>query len=173
MRLVALCGAWGVDCKSILSLITGHVTSRARRRAQRDGLTGGARTVPPWAGSLAAGSRKTVNFPGRSDGPAMEIDRKEVETHLQTFVATQRGVEAYVEPRDECHDDDDRADRPRRRVDPAGRALAQEAFEVAARSASPSTTSTRPATPPGCVSGASASAAATPDPRRLACMPGG
>jgi hypothetical protein len=44
------------------------------------------------------GSRKTVNFPGRSDGPAMEIDRKEVETHLQTFVATKRGVEAYVEP---------------------------------------------------------------------------
>ena len=28
----------------------------------------------------------------------MEIDRKEVETHLQTFVATKRGVEAYVEP---------------------------------------------------------------------------
>ncbi len=44
------------------------------------------------------GSRKTVKFPGRSDGPAMEIDRKEVETHLQTFVATKRGVEAYVEP---------------------------------------------------------------------------
>ncbi len=34
----------------------------------------------------------------RSDGPEMEIDRKAVEEHLKTFVATHRGVEAYVEP---------------------------------------------------------------------------
>jgi hypothetical protein len=35
---------------------------------------------------------------GRSDGPAMDIDRKAVETHLRTFAETRRGVEAYVEP---------------------------------------------------------------------------
>ena len=43
-------------------------------------------------------SRRSDPFPGRSDGPGMDIDRKEVEGHLQAFVADKRGVEAYVEP---------------------------------------------------------------------------
>ena len=60
------------------------------------------------------GSRKTVNFPGRSDGPEMEIDRKEVETHLQTFVATKRGVEAYVEPKTTVTDEKGKHDTYRR-----------------------------------------------------------
>lgn len=34
----------------------------------------------------------------RSDGPQMDIDRKAVEGYLGQFVASRRGVEAYVEP---------------------------------------------------------------------------
>lgn len=34
----------------------------------------------------------------RSDGPLMRIDLKAVEDHLQQFVDSHRGVEAYVEP---------------------------------------------------------------------------
>jgi hypothetical protein len=44
------------------------------------------------------GGRKANPFPGRSDGPQMEIDRKAVEQHLRAFVESRLGVEAYVEP---------------------------------------------------------------------------
>lgn len=36
--------------------------------------------------------------PGRSDGPGMDIDLDAVRRYAREFVATHRGVEAYVEP---------------------------------------------------------------------------
>ena len=44
------------------------------------------------------GSRKSDDFPGRSDGPQMDIDRKAVDDHLRAFAESHLGVEAYVEP---------------------------------------------------------------------------
>ncbi|USQ81626.1 hypothetical protein [Ornithinimicrobium faecis] len=35
---------------------------------------------------------------GRSDGPAMAIDHKAVRAHMEGWVASHKGVEAYVEP---------------------------------------------------------------------------
>lgn len=35
---------------------------------------------------------------GRTDGPGMDIDLAAVRAHAADFVATRRGVEAYVEP---------------------------------------------------------------------------
>ena len=48
-------------------------------------------------GWWTARSRQGPWRPGRSDGPTMEIDRKEVEATCD-FVETTRGVEALVEP---------------------------------------------------------------------------
>ncbi|MDN5790337.1 MAG: hypothetical protein L0H25_05645 [Micrococcales bacterium] len=41
---------------------------------------------------------KTQVAIGPSDGPQMAIDRKAAEAHLREFIASRRGVEAYVEP---------------------------------------------------------------------------
>ncbi|USQ77521.1 hypothetical protein [Ornithinimicrobium cryptoxanthini] len=35
---------------------------------------------------------------GRTDGPAMAIDHKAVRTHFEGWIASHKGVEAYVEP---------------------------------------------------------------------------
>lgn len=35
---------------------------------------------------------------GRSDGPGMSVDRRAVRAHFESFIASRRGVEAYVEP---------------------------------------------------------------------------
>ncbi len=42
--------------------------------------------------------RKVTGDPRRSDGPSMAVDKAAVRDHLRSFVATRRGVEAYVEP---------------------------------------------------------------------------
>lgn len=42
--------------------------------------------------------RKVTGDPRRSDGPTMAVDQSAVREHLRDFVATRRGVEAYVEP---------------------------------------------------------------------------
>lgn len=45
-----------------------------------------------------AGPAGRTDAGGRGDGPAMSIDRPAVRAHVEAFVATRRGVEAYVEP---------------------------------------------------------------------------
>lgn len=42
--------------------------------------------------------RRRAPQTGAVDGPDMAIDLKAVRAHLEQFVATRRGVEAYVEP---------------------------------------------------------------------------
>lgn len=42
--------------------------------------------------------RRRSGRPERVDGPDMEVDLKAVKAHFANFVATRRGVEAFVEP---------------------------------------------------------------------------
>jgi hypothetical protein len=42
--------------------------------------------------------RSTPQQKGRMDGPGMAVDSNAVRDHLASFVASRRGVEAFVEP---------------------------------------------------------------------------
>ena len=44
------------------------------------------------------GGRRQKPDGGPNDGPNMSVDRQAVRRHLAEFVASRRGVEAYVEP---------------------------------------------------------------------------
>ena len=44
------------------------------------------------------GGRRVKPDGGPNDGPNMSVDRQAVRRHLAEFVASRRGVEAYVEP---------------------------------------------------------------------------
>lgn len=59
--------------------------------------TAGQRTLSRMAW-FSRRKSKDATSAGPSDGPQMAIDRKAAEAHLRDFVATRRGVEAYVEP---------------------------------------------------------------------------
>ena len=93
----ALVGVRAV-CKSILSLIVCEGTGRSRPRACCPRAHGSTTYSADMGWFSRRGSRKGLAFPGRSDGPKMEIDRKAVEQHLRSFVESRLGVEAYVEP---------------------------------------------------------------------------
>ena len=64
-------------------------------------------------------SRRKSSADRRTDGPGRAGRRRS--RHLKDFVATRVGVEAYVEPHDQRHADDDHARGHRRGVDaPSG-----------------------------------------------------
>lgn len=57
--------------------------------------------MPSYSSGMGWFSRRTSTpkVPkGPSDGPQMAVDRRAVETYLREWVASHRGVEAYVEP---------------------------------------------------------------------------